>query len=306
MLILGLEDPAGADALHRRRVPVGVRQDQPGDARAADVDAGLEGVRPSATTSRGCGPATDGRLWAVNPEAGFFGVVPGTSRKTNPNAFDMIQRNTIYTNVALRPDGTPWWEGHDDPPPAEALDWQGRPWTPAVDREGGASRTAASRRRRRSARRSRRSSRTRRACRSTRSSSARGGSGACRSSTRRATGSTARSSARRSSSETTAAATGKVGVLRRDPMAMWPFCGYNMGDYFGHWLDIGAKLTKPPKIFRVNWFRTDEDGQVPVARLRRQPARAEVDPRALRRARAGRRDRRSAPCRRSTRSIAPA
>jgi phosphoenolpyruvate carboxykinase (GTP) len=75
-------------------------------------------------------PGNDGRLWAVNPEAGFFGVVPGTNRATNPNAFDMIQRNTIYTNVALRPDGTPWWEGHDDPPPDRALDWQGRPWTP--------------------------------------------------------------------------------------------------------------------------------------------------------------------------------
>ena len=165
-------------------------------------------------------PGADGRLWAVNPEAGFFGVVPGTSRKTNPNAFDMIQRNTIYTNVALRPDGTPWWEGHDDPPPAEALDWQGRPWTPASTEKaahpeqplhdaGRAVRVALAGVRQ-----------PRTACRSTRSCSARAGSGACRSSTRRATGSTARSSARRLSSETTAAATGKVGVLRRDPMAM--------------------------------------------------------------------------------------
>ena len=87
-------------------------------------------------------PGSDGRLWAVNPEAGFFGVLPGTSRSTNPTAFDMIQRDTIYTNAALRPDGTPWWEGHDDPPPAEALDWQGRPWTPALAGEGDASERA--------------------------------------------------------------------------------------------------------------------------------------------------------------------
>src|SRR5258706_13504166 len=76
-------------------------------------------------------PGADGRLWALNPESGFFGVVPGTSRNTNANAMEMIQKDTIYTNVALRPDGTPWWEGHDDPPPEKALDWQGRPWTPA-------------------------------------------------------------------------------------------------------------------------------------------------------------------------------
>jgi len=205
-------------------------------------------------------PGTDGRLWAVNPEAGFFGVVPGTSHKTNPNAFEMIKANTIYTNVALRSDGTPWWEGHDDPPPAEALDWQGRPWTPASPDKAAhpnsrfttpAAQCASISKEFENpngvpidamlfgARRQRRvpliyQSRT----------------------WRHGTflGATL-------SSETTAAATGKVGVLRRDPMAMLPFCGYNMGDYFGHWLEVGAKLTQPPKIFRVNWFRTDDNNK---------------------------------------------
>jgi phosphoenolpyruvate carboxykinase (GTP) len=205
-------------------------------------------------------PGSDGRLWAVNPEAGFFGVVPGTSRKTNPTAFDMVQRNTIFTNVALRPDGTPWWEGHDDPAPAEALDWQGRPWTPSspekaahpnsrftvpatqcatlspeFDNPNGVPIDAILF----GARRQRRIPLVFEA-RTWQHGTFLGAT---------------------LSSETTAAATGKVGVLRRDPMAMWPFCGYNMGDYFQHWLDMGAKLAKPPKIFRVNWFRTGESGR---------------------------------------------
>jgi phosphoenolpyruvate carboxykinase (GTP) len=205
-------------------------------------------------------PASDGRLWAVNPEAGFFGVVPGTSRKTNPIAFDMIQADTIYTNVGLRPDGTPWWEGHDDPPPAEAIDWQGRPWTPAsTDKAAHPNSrftTPATRCSTLSpafenpegvpidailfgARRQRRVPLV--------YESANWQHGTFLGATL--------------SSETTAAATGKVGVLRRDPMAMWPFCGYNMGDYFAHWLTVGAGLTKPPRIFRVNWFRTRDDGR---------------------------------------------
>jgi phosphoenolpyruvate carboxykinase (GTP) len=205
-------------------------------------------------------PGADGRLWAVNPEAGFFGVVPGTSRQTNPNAFEMIQRNTIYTNVAVRPDGTPWWEGHDDPPPAQAMDWQGRRWVPGSGEKAAHPNsrftTPASECPSLSpefenpegvpidamlfgARRQRRVPLVIEARDWTHGTFL----------------------AATLSSETTAAATGTVGVLRRDPMAMWPFCGYNMADYFAHWLDIGRALSAPPKIFRVNWFRTNDEGR---------------------------------------------
>src|SRR3954463_856737 len=205
-------------------------------------------------------PGSDGRLWAVNPEAGFFGVVPGTGHKTNPTAFDMIQRDTLFTNVALRPDGTPWWEGHDDPPPPQALDWQGRPWTPTSAEKAAHPNSRFT------------APATNCATLSPEFANPEGVPidamifGARRQ--RRIPlvfegrdwqhgtflGATL-------SSETTAAATGKVGVLRRDPMAMWPFCGYNMGDYFQHWLDVGGAIAKPPRIFRVNWFRTGASGR---------------------------------------------
>ena len=207
----------------------------------------------------------DGRLWAVNPETGFFGVAPGTNWRTNPNAMATVQKNTIFTNVVLTPEKTVWWEGMDNPP-AEGWDWTGQPWKPGMIGPDGKPIPGANPNSRFTAPASQ--------CPSIApnwqdpegvpiSAFIFGG--------RRAhvaplvyesfnwqhgvfVGAIM-------ASERTAAQYGKLGEVRRDPMAMLPFCGYNMGDYFQHWLNIGKKLTNPPRIYNVNWFKTDDNGK---------------------------------------------
>jgi phosphoenolpyruvate carboxykinase (GTP) len=201
-------------------------------------------------------PGPDGRLWAINPESGYFGVAPGTNARTNRNAYEMVRRDTIFTNVALTADNEPWWDGLPGQP---VTDWQGRPYTPA---NGPAAHpnsrfTVAA---------------TQNPAYDPAATDARGVpiSALIFGGRRRQLAPLVYEARSWShgvligasvASETTAAATGEVGVVRRDPMAMKPFCGYNFGDYWAHWLDVGQRLNSPPKIFHVNWFRQNAEGR---------------------------------------------
>jgi phosphoenolpyruvate carboxykinase (GTP) len=262
MVIIGIEDPKGNITYVTAALPSAC-----GKTNLAMMESALPGYKiwtlGDDIAWLNVGP--DGRLWAINPEAGFFGVVPGTSMKTNPNMMRSLKKDaffpTLFTNTALDIDtNEPWWEGIDNFIPKNAVDWQGKPWNPSM--EGKAAHPNS------------RFTLSMYNCPALSkefdnpkgvpiSAIIFGGkrtdliplvyeslnwpNGVF--------------SAARMGSETTAAAIHKEGVLRRDPMAMLPFCGYNMGDYFGHWLNVGKKLTKPPKIFNVNWFRKDDDGK---------------------------------------------
>ena len=208
-------------------------------------------------------PGDDGRLWAINPEAGFFGVAPGTGESTNVTAVETLWGNTIFTNVALRPDGDVWWEGLTDEAARPPHRLGGQPLDARLGSPRRAPELALHRRARPSARRSPTTGRPRRACRSTPSSSAAAARPTCRSWSRRRDWTHGVFMGSNISSERTAAAEGTVGELRRDPFAMLPFCGYNMADYFGHWLKVGQKLRfdRAPRIFQVNWFRKGADGR---------------------------------------------
>jgi phosphoenolpyruvate carboxykinase (GTP) len=256
MLIIGVEDPEGRVTYLAAAMP-----SASGKTNLAMAVSQLPGWRVWTVGDDIAWMHVDagGQLRAINPERGFFGVAPNTSPKTNPNATAMVRANTIFTNVALTPDREPWWEGLTPEAPRGLADWHGRPWDPA---QGPAAHP---------------NSRFTVPVSQCPSASPHWEdpqgvpiSGLIFGSRRTSVvplvfeafdwnhgvflGSAM-------STETTAAITGKVGVVRRDPMAMIPFCGYNMGDYFAHWLSLQPRLAKPPRIFRVNWFRRDADGK---------------------------------------------
>jgi phosphoenolpyruvate carboxykinase (GTP) len=259
MLILGLEDPSGKVTYMAAAFPSAC-----GKTNLAMMVSALESqgyrVWTVGDDIAWMHIGSDGQLRAINPEAGFFGVAPGTNSKTNPNVMTAVSRNTIFTNVALTADREPWWEGIAATPPPGLINWRGEPYAggkdpaahpnarytvpamqaPSISKEWESPEGVPI------------------------SAIIFGG--------RRARVAPLVYESRNwqhgvyvgatMASETTAAATGTVGVTRRDPMAMLPFCGYNMGDYFGHWLEMGRRVKNPPRIFHVNWFRRSADGKL--------------------------------------------